>query len=231
MPIFIFRPAIRPDGEIRMARSIVLFGAPGAGKGTLAEKIKKMMPVVHISTGDLLRENVRAGTEVGKEAKQYMDAGKLVPDGIVIAMVKDRISKDDVKKNGFMLDGFPRTLEQAQALDKVAKMDAVVVIDIKKEELRKRILGRRSCPKCGKIYNIFNPQLMPKKEGFCNDDGTPLIQRDDDNDVTFEKRWNTYLGQSEGVINYYSKKPGMVRHVDGTRTMAITEAELKKVLG
>ena len=213
-----------------MTRNIVLFGAPGAGKGTLAEKIKKILPVVHISTGDLLRENVRAGTETGKKAKGFMDAGKLVPDEIVITMVRDRVSKDDVKKNGFMLDGFPRTLEQAQALDKVAKMDAVVVIDIKKEELKKRILGRRSCPKCGKIYNIFNPRLMPKKEGFCDTDNTPLLHRDDDNDDTFEKRWNTYIGQSEGVINYYSKKPGMVRHVDGTRTMDISESELKKIL-
>ena len=214
-----------------MASNIVLFGAPGAGKGTLADKIKRIMPVVHISTGDLLRENVRGGTDVGKDAKKFMDAGKLVPDDIVITMVKERISKDDVKKNGFMLDGFPRTLEQAQALDKVAKMDAVVVIDIKKEELKKRILGRLSCPKCGKIYNIYNPQLQPKKEGFCDLEGTPLLHRDDDNEDTFEKRWNTYLGQSEGVINYYSKKPGMVRHIDGTRTMSITEAELKKILG
>ena len=213
-----------------MTSNIVLFGAPGSGKGTLADKIKKIMPVVHISTGDLLRENVRGGTDVGKKAKAFMDAGKLVPDDIVITMVKERISKDDVKKNGFMLDGFPRTVEQAQALDKVAKMEAVVVIDIKKEELRKRILGRRSCPKCGKIYNVFNPQLMPKKEGFCDIEGAPLIQRDDDNEDTFEKRWNTYLGQSDGVINFYSKTPGMVRHVDGTRTMAITEAELKKIL-
>jgi adenylate kinase len=197
----------------------------------LADKIKKIIPVVHVSTGDLLRENVRNGTDVGKKAKEFMDQGKLVPDDIVIAMVKERISKDDVRKNGFMLDGFPRTLEQAQALDKVAEMDAVLVIDIKKEELRKRILGRRSCPKCLKIYNIYNPQLMPKKAGFCDNDGTALIQRDDDNEVTFEKRWNAYLGQSEGVINYYSKRPGMVRHVDGTRTMSITEAELKKVLG
>jgi len=214
-----------------MSRSIVLFGAPGAGKGTLADKIKKIMPVVHVSTGDLLRENVRSGTEVGKKAKEFMDQGKLVPDDIVIAMVRDRIVKDDVKKNGFMLDGFPRTVEQAQALDKVAKMDAVVVIDIKKEDLRKRILGRRSCTKCGKIYNIYNEKLNPKKEGICDLDGTKLLQRDDDNEVTFEKRWNTYIGQSDGVINYYSKRPGMVRHVDGTRTMDISEAELKKVLG
>ena len=220
-----------PPGGNRMSRSIVLFGAPGSGKGTLADKIKKIFPVVHVSTGDLLRENVRGGTEVGKKAKEFMDQGKLVPDDIVIAMVKDRIAKDDVKKNGFMLDGFPRTVEQAQALDKVAKMDAVVVIDIKKEDLRKRILGRRSCTKCGKIYNIYNEKLNPKKEGVCDIDGTKLLQRDDDNEVTFEKRWNTYIGQSDGVINFYSKRPGMVRHVDGTRTMEMGEGELKKVLG
>jgi adenylate kinase len=214
-----------------MSKGIVLFGAPGSGKGTLADKIKKIMPVIHVSTGDLLRENVRGGTEVGKKAKEFMDQGKLVPDDIVIAMVKDRIAKDDIKKNGFMLDGFPRTVEQAQALDKIAKMDAVVVIDIKKDDLRKRILGRRSCTKCGKIYNIYNEKLNPKKEGVCDLDGTKLLQRDDDNDVTFEKRWNTYIGQSDGVINYYSKRPGMVRHVDGTRTMEMSEAELKKVLG
>jgi adenylate kinase len=214
-----------------MARSIVLFGAPGAGKGTLADKIKRIRPVVHVSTGDLLRENVRNGTEVGKRAKEFMDQGKLVPDDIVIAMVRERVAEDDVKRNGFMLDGFPRTVEQAQALDKVAKMDAVVVIDIKKEDLRKRILGRRSCPKCGKIYNIYNERLMPKKEGFCDTDGTALMHRDDDNEVTFEKRWNTYVGQSESVIKYYSARPGLVRHVDGTRTMDLTEAELMKAIG
>jgi adenylate kinase len=215
-----------------MARNIVLFGAPGAGKGTLAEKIKKMMPIVHISTGDLLRENVRAGTPVGKKAKEFMDAGKLVPDDMVITMVRERVAKDDVKKNGFMLDGFPRTLEQAKALDKVASIDGVVVIDIKKEDLKKRILGRYSCPKCGKIYNIFNPKLAPKKEGECDScAGAKLLHRDDDNELTFEKRWNTYLGQSEAVINYYSAKAGLVRRVDGTRTMEISESELRKAIG
>ncbi|MBM4250247.1 MAG: nucleoside monophosphate kinase [Euryarchaeota archaeon] len=213
-----------------MARGIVLFGAPGAGKGTLADKIKKVFPVVHVSTGDLLRENVRRGTEVGKKAKGFMDQGKLVPDDIVIAMVRERIGKDDARKSGFMLDGFPRTVEQAQALDKVARIDAVLVIDIKKEDLRKRILGRRSCTKCGKIYNIYNERLRPKREGFCDNDGTKLMQRDDDNEDTFEKRWNTYLGQSEHVIDYYSKKAGLVRRLDGTRTMDLSEEELRKAL-
>jgi adenylate kinase len=212
-------------------KNLVLFGAPGAGKGTLANKIKKINTVVHISTGDLFRENIKNGTPIGKEAKGYMDAGKLVPDSVVIGMVKDRIAQDDVKKNGFMLDGFPRTLEQAKALDAVAKIDRVIVIDIAKDDLKNRILGRFSCPKCGKIYNIYNAELKPKKEGMCDTcPDTKLDHRSDDNEETFEKRWNTYLSQSEDVIKYYSAKAGLVKHVDGNKTMAITDAELKTVI-
>lgn len=214
-----------------MAKNLVLFGAPGAGKGTLAEKIKKISPVVHLSTGDLLRENVKNGTDIGKQAKTFMDAGKLVPDEMIIGMVKERLSNDDCKKNGFMLDGFPRTLDQAKALDTVAKLDLVVVIDIQKEELKKRILGRYNCPKCNKIYNIYNDKLKPKVEGKCDVcKDTKLSHRDDDNEATFEKRWNTYLGQSDGVIKYYSAKKGLVTHVDGTKTMSMTGDELKKIL-
>ncbi|MEM2869276.1 MAG: nucleoside monophosphate kinase [Thermoplasmata archaeon] len=213
-----------------MPKNIVIFGAPGAGKGTLAEKIKKLSPVVHISTGDLLRENVREGTELGRKAKSFMDAGKLVPDELVIDMVRERLSRDDIGERGFLLDGFPRTLEQARALDEFSRVDAVIVIDIKKEELRKRILGRRSCPKCGKIYNIYNPELMPKREGVCDADGERLIQRADDNEETFEKRWSTYLEQSEGVIKYYSRRPELVHHIDGTRTMNVSDEELRKIV-
>lgn len=213
-----------------MAKNLVLFGAPGAGKGTLAAKIKKFSPIVHISTGDLLRDNVKNGTEIGKTAKTFMDAGKLVPDEVVIGMVKVRIAQDDVKANGFMLDGFPRTLDQAKALDKVAQIDRVVVIDIEKEELKKRIIGRWNCPKCGKIYNIYNDQLKPKTEGVCDADGTKLTHRDDDNEATFEKRWNTYLSQSDDVIKYYSQKQDLVAHVDGKKTMAISEDDLKKAI-
>jgi adenylate kinase len=211
--------------------NLVLFGAPGAGKGTLAEKIKKFSPVVHISTGDLFRMNIKNNTPIGQQAKSFMDAGKLVPDEVVIGMVKDRIAQDDVKKNGFMLDGFPRTLEQAKKLNEVAKLDVVAVIQIQKEDLKKRILGRYNCPKCNKIYNIYNPELSPKVEGKCDVCNVDLSHRSDDNEETFESRWNTYLSQSEDVINYYDQRAGLVKKLDGTKTMAYTEAELKNSLG
>ena len=212
-------------------KNLVLFGAPGAGKGTLAGKIKKVSTVVHISTGDLFRENIKNGTEIGKKAKGFMDAGKLVPDEVVIGMVKERIAKEDVVKNGFMLDGFPRTLEQAKALDAVAKIDRVLVIDIAKEDLKKRILGRWSCPKCGKIYNIYNNELKPKVEGKCDTcANTALEHRSDDNEETFEKRWATYLSQSDDVIKYYESKKGLVVRVDGNKTMSYKEDEIKKMI-
>jgi len=211
--------------------NIVLFGAPGAGKGTLAGKITQFSPVVHISTGDLFFFFFKNGTPIGNEAKSYIDLGKLVPDSVVIGMVKDRIDQEDVKANGFMLDGFPRTLEQAKSLDEVASLDVVVVLDIAKEDLKNRILGRRTCPKCKKIYNIYNEILNPKKEGYCDTcDDTQLTQRSDDNEETFEKRWDTYLGQSESVINYYSERDGLVANVDGRRTMSYTEEELRSLL-
>lgn len=210
--------------------NFVLFGAPGAGKGTLAGKIKNFSPVVHISTGDLFRANIKGDTPIGKEAKSFIDSGRLVPDSVVIDMVKDRIAQDDVKQNGFMLDGFPRTLDQAKSLSDIAKLDIVVVIDIPKEDLKKRILGRWSCPKCGKIYNIYNKELTPKVEGKCDACvDTDLTHRSDDNEETFEKRWNTYLSQSEEVINYYSKT-GLVQKIDGRKTMSYTEEELKQIL-
>ena len=209
--------------------NVVLFGAPGAGKGTLAGKIKKIIPIVHVSTGDLFRENVSNETEIGKRAKEYMDAGKLVPDEVVIDMVKDRIARSDVKENGFLLDGFPRTLAQAKSLNEVASLDRVLVIDIKKEELKDRILGRRTCSKCKEIYNVFNPELQPKKEGICDKCGGELTQRKDDNEVTFESRWDTYISQSEDVISYYEEK-NIVKHVDGSNTMGLTDEDLKELL-
>jgi adenylate kinase len=210
--------------------NFVLFGAPGAGKGTLAGKIKKFSPVAHVSTGDLFRANIKNQTPIGKEAKSYIDGGKLVPDSVVIGMVKDRIAEEDAKKDGFMLDGFPRTLDQAKALDEIASLDIVVVIDIEKKDLKDRILGRWSCPKCSKIYNIYNEELKPKVEGKCDTCDVDLTHRSDDNEETFEKRWNTYLSQSEAVINYYSQKADLVKHVDGKKTMAYSDDELKAIL-
>jgi len=210
---------------------LILFGAPGAGKGTLAGQIKKVLPnICHISTGDLFRENIKNQTPIGKKAKEYMDAGKLVPDEVVIGMVKDRLAQGDVKQWGFMLDGFPRTLEQAQALDKVTSIDKVFVLEISKQVLKERILGRRSCTKCGKIFNIYNADLKPKKEGICDACGEKLMQRSDDNEETFEKRMKTYEDQSVPCIAYYGDKK-IVKNVDSTKTMQMTENDIKKLLG
>ncbi len=211
--------------------NIVLFGPPGAGKGTLAEVVKKYSKIVHVSTGDLFRDNVKNNTSIGQEAKKYMDAGKLVPDAVVIGMVEDRLAKDDVKKNGFMLDGFPRTLDQAKALDKVTKLDAVAVLDIDKKSLRDRILGRYNCPKCNRIYNIFNEQLKPKVEGQCDACKVALTHRADDNEETFEKRWKAYEDQSTDALKYYEKKKGLVRHVDSNKVLDLTEKDVKGLFG
>ncbi len=210
---------------------IVLFGAPGAGKGTLAGKITKFSDIVHVSTGDLFRANLKNKTPIGMKAKEYMDNGELVPDSVVIGMVKKRFKEDDVKENGFLLDGFPRTVEQAKALDEVADLDAVAYIKIDKDVLEKRITGRRSCTECGAIYNIYNEELTPEEEGKCDKCDGDLMQRDDDTKETFEKRYQTYVDQSEPVIEYYREKnPDLIVELDGSRTMAYTEEELKELL-
>jgi adenylate kinase len=211
--------------------NIILFGPPGAGKGTLAEIIKKFSKIAHISTGDLLRENVKNGSPIGLEAKKYMDAGKLVPDSVVIDMVKVRLAKDDVKKNGFMLDGFPRTLDQAKALDKVTKIDAVTVLDVDKKTLKERILGRYNCPKCNRIYSIFNDKLKPKVEGQCDVCKVALTHRADDNEETFEKRWKAYEEQATDALKYYEKRAGLVKHIDSNKILGFTEKDVKGLLG
>lgn len=216
--------------RVKNMPNLVLFGAPGAGKGTLAGKIKKFSPVVHISTGDLFRENLKNETPIGLEAKSYMEKGQLVPDSVVIGMVKDRIDRDDVKSHGFMLDGFPRTLAQAKALDEIAQVDVVAVLDIDKDILKKRIIGRYSCPDCGKIYNIYFDDLKPKDGKNCDKCGVELTHRSDDNEETFQKRWQTYKDQSEEVIIYYEEREGLVKRLDGSRTMSYTEDDLKSTL-
>ncbi len=209
---------------------LVLFGAPGAGKGTLAGHIKKILPdIAHISTGDLFRYNMKNNTPIGLKAKEYINAGQLVPDEVVIGMVKDRLAQDDAKDN-FMLDGFPRTVNQAKELEKITELDFVFVIEVPREVLLNRILGRLSCTKCGKIYNKFNPELNPKKEGICDDCGAELSHRSDDNEETLNSRIDTYETQSVPCITLFNEK-GIVKKVDGTRTMHMSGDEIKNLLG
>lgn len=197
---------------------IVLLGPPGAGKGTQASAIVKKYNIPHISTGDIFRANIKEGTALGVQAKGYMDKGLLVPDELVVSIVKDRLTKEDCK-NGFLLDGFPRTVNQAEALDVELtamgiKLDRVVNIEADSQILIERAIGRRICKECGATYHIkFNP---PKFEGLCDNDKTPLFQRDDDIEETVATRIKVYESQTQPLIDYYDKK-GLILNVDGIK--------------
>ncbi|ANZ32776.1 adenylate kinase [Staphylococcus carnosus] len=197
--------------------NIILMGLPGAGKGTQASEIVKKFPIPHISTGDMFRKAIKDQTELGKEAKSYMDRGELVPDEVTVGIVKERLSEDDAKK-GFLLDGFPRTLEQAEALSKIMKeldrkIDAVINIEVPEEELMNRLTGRRICEVCGTTYHlVFNP---PKVDGVCDLDGGKLYQREDDNPETVAKRLEVNVKQSKPIIEYYDKE-GILKNIDGS---------------
>ena len=182
---------------------LILLGGPGAGKGTQANYIKNKYQIPQVSTGDMLRAAVKAGTDLGKEAKGYMDAGKLVPDDVIIGLVKERIKEPDCEK-GFLFDGFPRTIPQADAMkDAGVPIDAVVDIDVPDEEIIKRMSGRRAHLASGRTYHvIFNP---PKVEGKDDVTGEPLVQRDDDKEETVKKRLDVYHDQTEPLIDYYRK--------------------------
>jgi adenylate kinase len=196
--------------------NLILLGGPGAGKGTQAKKLIDKFQIPQISTGDILRAAVKEGTEMGRKAKEYMDAGKLVPDEVVIGIIKDRLAQPDCKK-GFILDGFPRTVRQAEALDKVLaglgnKIDHVVSIDVDEEALVNRLTGRRTCKNCGQMYHVaFSP---PKKEGVCDKCGGELYQRDDDNETTVRSRLATYNQATKPLIDYYTAK-ALVRSIAG----------------
>jgi len=195
---------------------LMLLGPPGAGKGTQAESISREFDIPHISTGDIFRENIRQGTELGRKAQDYMNQGLLVPDELVVDLVKDRLMKDDCKK-GFLLDGFPRTIPQADALDAELskldrKLDRAINIQVKKEVLIERAVGRRVCKVCGAAFHIkFKP---PAIEGVCDRCGGELQQRKDDLEDTVIKRIEVYLEQTEPLIEYYSQK-GILMNVDG----------------
>lgn len=198
----------------------VLLGPPGAGKGTQAVRLVEKYEIPHISTGDIFRKNIKEGTELGKKAQEYMNAGALVPDELVVDLVKDRLQQDDCK-NGFLLDGFPRTIFQAEKLDEFLsesnlKMDIVINLKVEKEALIKRLTGRRVCKDCGASYHIVN--LPPKKEGVCDICGGELIQRKDDNIETVENRINVYKEQTAPLIGYY-KEAGSLVDFDGEASL------------
>ena len=195
--------------------NIILLGAPGAGKGTQAEIIRKKLGIPTISTGDMIREALKSGTDMGKKAKSYMDKGQLVPDEVVIGIVKDRLSKDDCKK-GFILDGFPRTIAQAEALDKMeVKIDRVIDIEVNEELIYERMSGRRVCKECGATYHIKN--IKPKVDGICDKCSGTLIQREDDRPETVKERLRVYDEQTNPLKKYYQDKKKLVI-VDGTQS-------------
>lgn len=182
-------------------------GLPGAGKGTQAEKINEEYSIPHISTGDMFRLAIKEGTELGKKAKSYLDEGALVPDSVTNGIVEERLSKDDCKK-GFLLDGFPRTIPQAEALQEITtkldkQLDFVIHVDVPEEKLLERLTGRRICPSCGATYHVVNNP--PKQEGICDKDGTALIQRDDDTVETVGKRLEVNLEQTKPLLDFYEK--------------------------
>ena len=211
-------PKAFPVGRDRIVRKegrtmkLVLIGAPAAGKGTQAARLVEHYSIAHISTGDMLREEVAKETELGKEAKAIMNAGGLVSDEIIIAMVKERIKKDDCK-NGFILDGFPRTVVQAEKLDEMVTLDKVVYINAPDEVMLERLTARQTCPKCGATYNkLFLP---PKTAGICDKCGAELTQRKDDTVEAGKARIATFHEQSEPLVEFYTKK-GILFEVDGT---------------
>ncbi len=202
-------------------------GAPGAGKGTQAINLSKELNIPHISTGDIFRMNIREGTELGRKAKSFIDSGLLVPDDLTVSIVKDRLMKDDCAY-GFLLDGFPRTIPQAENLDASLsdtglKLDAVINLNAPDEVIVRRMAGRRVCKGCGKPYHIVT--LKPEKEGVCDECGCSLIIRDDDREETVRERLRTYYEKTAPLIDYYEDK-GLLLHFDGTKKIMETTREI-----
>lgn len=212
--------------------NLILLGPPGAGKGTQAKKLVAELGIPQISTGDMLREAVKAGSPMGVKAKSYMDSGALVPDEVVVGIVEERIQQDDCAK-GFMLDGFPRTTAQADALSsmmesKGIRLDHVVCLDADKEELVRRLSGRRTCKQCMAPYHVeFNP---PARPGVCDRCGGELYQRDDDKEEAIRARLVTYDRQTQPLIDYYRSR-GLLRLVDGLGPVDEVYKRIRKVLG
>ena len=233
---------------------IIMLGAPGAGKGTQAKMIAEKYSIPHVSTGDIFRANIKDQTELGMEAKKYMDQGLLVPDELTVKILLDRVAKDDCK-NGYVLDGFPRTIPQAEVLDEAISgnkdgiltdssdaskptgspdtevgggIDFAINVDVKDENIVKRMSGRRACLKCGATYHIEH--IPPKKEGICDKCGSELVLRDDDKPETVQKRLNVYHEQTQPLIDYYNRK-GILKEVDGSQDMKDVFSAIVAILG
>ncbi len=212
--------------------NLVLMGLPGAGKGTQADKIVGKYNIPHISTGDMFRAAIKEGTELGLQAKSFMDKGELVPDEVTIGIVRERLSKEDCE-NGFLLDGFPRTVAQAEALDSMLadlgkKIDYVINIDVDQSILMERLTGRRICKNCGATYHlVFNP---PAKEGVCDRCGGELYQRADDNAETVQNRLDVNIQQTKPLLNFYEDK-GYLRNINGQQDIDVVFADIEELLG
>ncbi len=211
---------------------IIMLGAPGAGKGTQAKMIAEKYGVPHISTGDIFRANIKNGTQLGMEAKKYMDQGLLVPDELTVKILLDRVAGEDCK-NGYVLDGFPRTIPQAQVLDEALpelgdQIDYAINVDVPDEKIIKRMGGRRACLSCGATYHIEH--VPPKKEGVCDVCGQELVLRDDDKPETVKNRLQVYHDQTQPLIDFYTQK-NVLRTVDGTADMQDVFAAIVAILG
>lgn len=211
---------------------VVMLGAPGAGKGTQAEMIADKYGIPHVSTGDIFRANIKEGTELGKEAQTYMNKGLLVPDELTVKILLDRVAKDDCR-NGYVLDGFPRTISQAETLDKALNelgdaIDFAINVDVPDEHIVSRMSGRRACVECGATYHIVH--IPPKTDGICDKCGKELVLRDDDKPETINKRLDVYHEQTQPLIEFYGRK-GVLKTIDGTVDMQDVFAAITEILG